>query len=259
MMRSLHIARTGLDAQQLQLDIISNNLANVNTTGYKRSQAVFEDLLYQIVRQPGAQSSQQTQIPSGLQLGTGVRAVATQKLFTQGGVDQTDNPLDISIEGRGFFQILLPDGTTAYTRAGNFQIDGQGVLVTANGYQLQPAITVPTDLQSLTVGRDGVVTATLVSGATQQLGQIQLANFVNPSGLLSTGENLFIETVASGAPQINNPGVNGVGNLNHKYKETSNVNVGEELVNMVIAQRAFELNSRAITTSDQMLQRLTQL
>lgn len=259
MMRSLHIARTGLDAQQLQLDIISNNLANVNTTGYKRSQAVFEDLLYQIVRQPGAQSSQQTQIPSGLQLGTGVRAVATQKLFTQGGVDQTDNPLDISIEGRGFFQILLPDGTTAYTRAGNFQIDGQGMLVTANGYQLQPAITVPQELQTLTVGRDGVVTATLISGAVQQLGQIQLANFVNPAGLLSTGENLFIETVASGAPQVNNPGVNGVGNLNHKYKETSNVNVGEELVNMVIAQRAFELNSRAISTSDQMLQRLTQL
>lgn len=259
MMRALHIARTGLDAQQLQLDIISNNLANVSTAGYKRGQAVFEDLLYQVVRQPGAQSTQQTQIPSGLQIGVGVKAIATQKLFSQGGVEQTDNPLDIAIDGRGFFQILMPDGTTAYTRAGNFQIDGQGTLVTPNGYQLQPAITIPADLQTLTVGRDGVVTATLQTGAIQQLGQIQLANFVNPTGLLSTGENLFTETVASGAPQINNPGLNGLGFLSHKFKETSNVNVGEELVNMIIAQRSFELNSRAITTSDQMLQRLTQL
>lgn len=259
MIRALHIARTGLDAQQLQLDIISNNLANVSTAGYKRGQAVFEDLLYQVVRQPGAQSSQQTQIPSGLQVGVGVKAVATQKLFSQGGVEQTDNPLDVAIDGRGFFQILMPDGTTAYTRAGNFQVDSQGALVTPNGYQLQPAITIPSDLQTLTIGRDGVVSATLQNGTIQQLGQIQLANFVNPAGLLSVGENLFSETVASGAPQVNNPGTNGLGVLNHKFKEISNVNVGEELVSMIIAQRSFELNSRAITTSDQMLQRLTQL
>ena len=259
MIRALHIARTGLDAQQLQLDVISNNLANVSTAGFKRGQAVFEDLLYQVIRQPGAQSSQQTQIPSGLQLGVGVKAIATQKLFSQGGVEQTDNPFDVSIDGRGFFQILMPDGSTAYTRAGNFQVDSQGALVTANGYQLQPAITIPSDLQTLTIGRDGVVSATLQNGTIQQLGQIQLANFVNPTGLLSVGENLFTETVASGAPQVNNPGTNGLGVLNHKFKETSNVNVGEELVNMIIAQRSFELNSRAITTSDQMLQRLTQL
>ncbi|MBI5937261.1 MAG: flagellar basal-body rod protein FlgG [Betaproteobacteria bacterium] len=259
MMRSLHIARTGLDAQQLQLDTISNNLANISTTGFKRGQAVFEDLLYQVIRQPGAQSSQQTQVPSGLQLGVGVRAIATQKLFSQGGMEQTDNPLDMSIDGRGFFQILMPDGSTAYTRSGNFQIDGQGTLVTPNGYQLQPAITIPPDLQTLTVGRDGVVSATLEDGTIQQLGQIQLANFVNPTGLLSVGENLYTETAASGAPQVNNPGTNGLGFLNHKFKETSNVNVAEELVSMIVAQRAFELNSRAITTSDQMLQRLTQL
>ncbi len=259
MLRSLHIARTGLDAQQTQLDVISNNLANVNTVGFKRGQAVFEDLLYQVIRQPGAQSSQQTQIPSGLQLGVGVQTVATEKLFGQGGVQQTENPLDVAINGRGFYQILMPDGSTAYTRSGAFQVDSQGMLVTSSGYQLQPAITIPSDLQTLTIGRDGVVSATLSNGTVQQLGQIQLANFVNPAGLLSTGENLFTETAASGAPQVNNPGTNGLGVLNQKFTESSNVNVAEELVNMIVAQRAFELNSRAITTSDQMLQRLTQL
>ncbi len=259
MLRSLHIARTGLDAQQTQLDVISNNLANVNTVGFKRGQAVFEDLLYQVIRQPGAQSSQQTQIPSGLQLGVGVQTVATEKLFGQGGVQQTENPLDVAINGRGFYQILMPDGSTAYTRSGAFQVDSQGMLVTSSGYQLQPAITIPSDLQTLTIARDGVVSATLSNGTVQQLGQIQLANFVNPAGLLSTGENLFTETAASGAPQVNNPGTNGLGVLNQKFTESSNVNVAEELVNMIVAQRAFELNSRAITTSDQMLQRLTQL
>ena len=259
MFRSLHIARTGLDAQQTQLDVISNNLANINTVGFKRGQAIFEDLLYQVIRQPGAQSSQQTQVPSGLQLGVGVKTVATEKLYSQGGMQQTENSLDLAIDGRGFFQVLMPDGSTAYTRSGAFQIDSQGTMVTSSGYQLQPAITIPSDLQTLTIGRDGVVSATLTNGTTQQLGQIQLANFVNPAGLLGVGENLFNETAASGAPQVNNPGTNGLGFLNHKFIETSNVNVAEELVNMIVAQRAFELNSRAITTSDQMLQRLTQL
>lgn len=259
MLRSLHIARTGLDAQQTQLDVISNNLANVNTTGFKRGQAVFEDLLYQVIRQPGAQSSQQTQVPSGLQLGVGVKTVATEKLHSQGGMQQTENPFDIAIDGRGFFQILMPDGSTAYTRSGVFQVDSQGTLVTSSGYAVQPAITIPSDLQALTIGRDGVVSVSLSNGTIQQLGQIQLANFVNPAGLLSTGENLYTETAASGAPQVNNPGTNGLGILNHKFVENSNVNVAEELVNMIVAQRSFELNSRAITTSDQMLQRLTQL
>lgn len=259
MMRSLNIARTGLDAQQTQLDVISNNLANISTVGFKRGQAVFEDLLYQVIRQPGAQSSQQTQVPSGLQLGVGVQAVATEKLHSQGAMQQTENPLDIGINGRGFFQILMPDGSTAYTRSGSFQVDSQGALVTASGYAIQPAITIPSDLVSLTIGRDGVVSATLSNGTVQQLGQIQLASFVNPAGLLSTGENLYTETAASGAPQVNNPGTNGLGTLNHKFVEGANVNVAEELVNMIVAQRAFELNSRAITTSDQMLQRLTQL
>ncbi len=260
MFRALHIARTGLDAQQTQLDVISNNLANVSTTGFKKARAVFEDLLYQVIRQPGAQSSQQTQLPSGFQLGVGVRSVATERLHTQGSLQQTGNVLDMAINGRGFFQILMPDGSTAYTRDGSFQMDSQGVLVTASGYAVQPGITFPTDAQVITVARDGTVSVTQPGNATPTtLGQLQLATFVNPTGLQSLGENLFGETAASGTPQVGNPGENGVGVLNQNFVETSNVNVAEELVNMIVAQRAFELNSRAITTSDQMLQRLTQI
>ena len=260
MMRSLHIARTGLDAQQTQLDVISNNLANVSTTGFKKSRAVFEDLLYQVIRQPGAQSSQQTQLPSGLQLGLGVQTVATERIFNQGNLQSTGNSLDVAISGRGFFQILMPDGTTAYTRDGSFQVDSQGQLVTASGYPVQPNITIPQDALTVAIGRDGTVSVTQ-PGATapNNLGQIQLASFVNTAGLQSLGENLFAETAASGAPQANIPGTNGLGLLNQAMVETSNVNVAEELVNMIVAQRAFELNSRAITTSDQMLQRLTQI
>lgn len=260
MFRALHIARTGLDAQQTQLDVISNNLANVSTTGFKKARAVFEDLLYQVIRQPGAQSSQQTQLPSGFQLGVGVRSVATERLHTQGSLQQTGNVLDMAINGRGFFQILMPDGSTAYTRDGSFQMDSQGALVTASGYAVQPGITFPTDAQVIAVARDGTVSVTQPGNATPTtLGQLQLATFVNPTGLQSLGENLFGETAASGTPQVGNPGENGVGVLNQNFVETSNVNVAEELVNMIVAQRAFELNSRAITTSDQMLQRLTQI
>lgn len=260
MIRSLWIARTGLDAQQTQLDVISNNLANVSTNGFKRSRAVFEDLLYQTVRQPGAQSSQQTQIPSGLQIGTGVRPVSTARIFTQGNLQQTGNPMDVAINGNGFFQILMPDGTIAYTRDGSFQQDNQGQLVTSSGYPLQPNITIPPNALTLTVGKDGVVSVTLPGQTNaQQLGQIQLASFINPGGLQSVGENLFQETAASGAPQPNIPGTNGLGSLNQNYVETSNVNVAEELVTMIQTQRAYEMNTKVVSTSDAMLGRLTQL
>lgn len=257
MIRSLWVAKTGLDAQQTQLDVISNNIANVSTNGFKRARAVFEDLLYQTIRQPGAQSSQQTTIPSGLQLGTGVRPIATEKIFAQGNLNQTSNPLDIAINGQGFFQIQMPDGTLAYTRDGSFQKDANGQLVTSSGYPLSPAVTIPSNATSVTVGRDGVMSV-IQAGATSptQIGTIQIASFVNPGGLQSSGENLFVETASSGTPTPNTPGTNGVGLLSQGYVETSNVNVAEELVNMIQAQRAYEMNSKVITTSDQMLQKL---
>ena len=261
MLRSLYIARTGLDAQQTQLDVISNNLANVSTTGFKKGRAVFEDLLYQVIRQPGAQSSQQTQLPSGFQLGVGARTVATERIQTQGALQSTGNSLDLAINGRGFLQVQMPDGSVAYTRDGSLQLDNQGTLVTAGGYPVIPQMQIPADTQLVTVSRDGIVTITQPGNppTNTQIGQIQLANFVNPVGLLSSGENLYVETASSGSPQLNNPGTNGLGVINQSFVETSNVNVAEELVNMIVAQRAFELNSRAITTSDQMLQKLTQL
>jgi flagellar basal-body rod protein FlgG len=260
MIRSLWIARTGLDAQQTSMDVIANNLANVSTNGFKRARPIFEDLLYQTLRQPGAQSSQSTQIPSGLQLGTGVRPVSTARIHTQGAVQQTGNDLDVAIDGAGFLQILLPDGTTAYTRDGSFQKDNQGQIVTSSGYQLQPAITIPANALSVTIGKDGVVSITQPgSSATVQVGTIQLATFVNVGGLQSVGENLFLETASSGTPTPSTPGTNGAGVLNHRYVETSNVNVAEELVTMIQTQRAYELNSKVVSTSDQMLSRLTQL
>ncbi|MBC3870152.1 MULTISPECIES: flagellar basal-body rod protein FlgG [Undibacterium] len=260
MIRSLWIAKTGLDAQQTQMDVITNNLANVSTTGFKRSRAVFEDLLYQTLRQPGAQSSQQTQLPSGLQLGTGVRPVATERIFTQGNLQQTGNAKDVAIQGQGFFSVLMPDGTTAYTRDGSFQMDSQGQLVTSSGFVIQPAITIPANAQTITVGRDGTVSVTQPGSNTPvQVGSLQLTTFINPTGLLSMGENLYVETAASGSPSTNVPGTNGAGLLTQNFVETSNVNVAEELVNMIQTQRAYEINSKAITTSDQMLQKLTQL
>jgi flagellar basal-body rod protein FlgG len=260
MIRSLWISKTGLDAQQTQLDVISNNLANVSTNGFKRSRAVFEDLLYQTMRQPGAQSSQQTQIPEGLQIGTGVRPIATARIFTQGNLQQTGNSLDIAINGQGFFQVLMPDGTTAYTRDGSFHVDSQGQMVTSNGFTLQPPVTIPAGALSVTVAVDGTVTVTQSgSAAATQVGAIQLANFVNPGGLSALGQNLFGETAASGTPNTGTPGVTGMGQLSQGYVETSNVNVVEELVSMIQTQRAYEINSKAISTSDQMLQRLSQL
>lgn len=260
MIRSLWISKTGLDAQQTQMDVISNNLANVSTSGFKRSRAVFEDLLYQTLRQPGAQSSQQTQLPSGLQLGTGVRPVATERVFTQGNLQQTSNSKDIAIQGSGFFQVLLPDGATAYTRDGSFQVDSQGQLVTSSGFVIQPALTIPANVESITVGRDGTVSVTQPGSAQPvQVGSLQLATFINPAGLQAMGENLYVETAASGSANTNTPGTNGAGLLSQGYVETSNVNVVEELVNMIQTQRAYEINSKAITTSDQMLQKLAQL
>ncbi|HID81007.1 MAG TPA: flagellar basal-body rod protein FlgG [Chromatiales bacterium] len=252
---ALWSAKTGLDAQQTRMTVISNNLANANTTGFKRDRAVFEDLLYQNVRQAGAQSSQDTQLPSGLSVGTGVRVVATEKLFTQGNVTTTENPMDMAIQGRGFFEILMPDGSTAYTRDGSFQIDSQGQMVNSNGFALQPGITIPENTTSLTIGLDGTVSA-VVSGSTTptQLGQIQLVDFINPVGLQAKGGNLFGETAASGSPQTGTPGLNGLGTLIQGSVETSNVNVVEELVNMIETQRAYEINSKAISTTDGMLQ-----
>ncbi len=260
MIRSLWIARTGLDAQQTSMDVIANNLANVSTNGFKRARPIFEDLLYQTLRQPGAQSSQSTQIPSGLQLGTGVRPVSTARIHIQGALQQTGNDLDVAIDGAGFLQILLPDGSTAYTRDGSFQKDNQGQIVTSNGYPLQPAITIPANALSVTIGKDGVVSVTQPgTAATVQVGSLQLATFVNVGGLQSVGENLFMETASSGAPTPSTPGTNGAGTLNHRYVETSNVNVAEELVTMIQTQRAYELNSKVVSTSDQMLAKLTQL
>ena len=260
MIRSLWIARTGLDAQQTSLDVIANNLANVSTNGFKRARPVFEDLLYQTLRQPGAQSSQSTQIPSGLQLGTGVQPISTARIHTQGSLQQTGNDLDVAINGAGFLQILLPDGTTAYTRDGSLQKDNQGQLVTSNGYPVQPNITIPPNALTVTIGTDGVVSVTQSgTAATTQVGSLQLATFINVGGLQSIGENLFLETASSGAPTPSTPGSNGAGVLNQRYVETSNVNVAEELVSMIQTQRAYELNSKVVSTSDQMLARLTQL
>ncbi|HHA3413182.1 TPA: flagellar basal-body rod protein FlgG [Salmonella enterica subsp. enterica serovar Muenchen] len=260
MIRSLWIAKTGLEAQQTNMDIISNNLANVSTNGFKRQRAVFEDLLYQTLRQPGAQSSEQTTIPSGLQLGTGVRPVATERIHSQGSLAQTNNTKDVAIQGSGFIQILMPDGTTAYTRDGSFQFDQNGQLVTSSGYPIQPTITIPQDAKTLTIGNDGIVSVTVSGQAMpQQVGQLTLCTFVNESGLESVGENLYRETQSSGAPNESTPGTNGAGTLKQGYVEASNVNVAEELVNMIQTQRAYEINSKAVSTSDQMLQRLTQL
>ncbi|MFM9917106.1 MAG: flagellar basal-body rod protein FlgG [Rhizobacter sp.] len=260
MMRSLWISKTGMEAQQTQLDAISNNLANVSTNGYKKSHAVFEDLMYQNMRQAGANSSEQTTLPTGLQLGLGTRAVATSRSFAQGNLQQTTNPLDVAVKGNGFFEVQLPDGTTGYTRDGSFQVSAQGQLVTNNGYTVSPGITIPTTAQSVTIGNDGTVSVTLPGQALpQNVGQLQLASFVNPAGLEPKGQNLYAETAASGTPNAGAPGANGLGSLQQGFVETSNVNVVEELVSMIQTQRAYELNSKAISTSDQMLQKLGQL
>ncbi len=260
MMKSLWIAKTGLSAQQTQLDVISNNLANVGTSGFKRSRAVFEDLMYQTTRAAGAQSSQQTQVASGMQVGTGVRAVAAERLFTQGSLQQTNNPKDVAINGAGFLQVLMPDGTTAYTRDGSLQISPEGQLVTSSGYLVQPAVTIPAGVTNISIGSDGIVTVQQQGSAQRvQAGSLQLASFSNPAGLEARGENLYLETASSGTPNVVTPGTAGTGMLMQGYVETSNVNVVEELVNMIQTQRAYEINSKAINAADQMLQRLGQL
>ena len=257
-MESLWVAKTGLEAQQTRMTVVSQNLANVNTTGYKRQRAMFEDLLYQNVVQSGGSTSQQTETPTGLNLGTGVRVVATDRQFSQGNIVTTGNPFDIAVQGNGFFEVLLPDGTQAYTRDGTFQIDADGQLVTSSGYTVQPSVTIPPGAETVTIGVDGVVSAVLSGQADSiQVGTLQLTDFVNPAGLQPHGQNLYKETVSSGPPQPGTPGLNGLGTLLQGSLETSNVNVVEELVSMIETQRAYEMNSRAIETADQMLQTLT--
>lgn len=261
MMRSLWVSKSGMEAQQTQLDHISNNLANSATNGYKQSHAVFEDLMYQNLRQSGANSSDQTTLPTGLQAGLGVRAVATSRQFTQGSLQQTGNNLDVAIQGKGFFEITLPDGSTGYTRDGAFQIDNQGRIVTNNGYPVNvQGGTIPADATSITIANDGTITATVPNTTTpQRIGQFQLSTFINPNGLDPKGQNLFAQTEASGAPQSGTPNTDNLGSLSQGFVETSNVNVVQELVTMIQTQRAYELNSKAIQTSDQMLQKLGQL
>ncbi|GBL59721.1 flagellar basal-body rod protein FlgG [Pseudomonas citronellolis] len=259
MLPALWVSKTGLSAQDMNLTTISNNLANVSTTGFKRDRAEFQDLLYQIKRQPGAQSTQDSQLPSGLQLGTGVRIVGTQKNFTAGSLQTTDNPLDMAVNGRGFFQVLTPDGTVAYTRDGSFHLNSDGQIVTSNGNALEPAIVVPAETQTFTVGNDGTVSVTVAGNSQPQIiGNIQTADFINPAGLQATGNNLFLETAASGAPQVGTPGLNGLGTVQQNTLENSNVSVVEEMVNMITTQRAYEMNSKVISTADQMLSFITQ-
>ncbi len=257
--RALWVAKTGLETQQTRMAVISNNLANVSTTGFKRGRGIFQDLIYQNIRQPGGKTSENTNLPSGLMLGSGVRTVATEKLFSQGNFIQTENSFDVAIEGRGFLQIQMPNGEIGYTRDGSFRLDSQGQLVTASGYPVEPAITVPANALSVSISNDGVVTATLPGQvAENQIGNLQLADFVNPTGLQPIGGNLFIETVSSGNPLTGTPGLDGLGSLIQGSLESSNVNVVEELVNMIETQRAYEMNSKAVAAVDGMLKNLTQ-
>ena len=260
MMRSLFIAKTGMEAQQTQLDAISNNLANASTNGYKSSRAVFEDLMYQNLRQAGANGTDQTTLPVGLQMGLGTRAVATSRNFSQGNLQQSGNTLDLAISGHGFFQLQMPDGTIGYTRDGSFQLSATGQLVTNNGYPVLPGITIPATATSTTIASDGTVSVILPATSTPTVvGKLLTANFINPAGLDPLGQNVYAETAASGAPTTGTPGLTGLGNLQQGFVETSNVNVVEELVGMIQTQRAYELNSKAIKTSDDMLASLTQL
>ena len=260
MINSLWISKTGMEAQQMQLDVISNNLANSSTNGFKRASAVFEDLMYQNLRQAGSNSSEQSQLPTGLQVGLGVRTVATSRSFAQGALQQSGNKLDVAVQGNGFFQVTMPDGTTNYTRDGSFQVDSQGRLVTATGLPIANGVTVPANATGISIGNDGTVTAQIPGNTTPQaIGTIALASFINPAGLDPKGGNLYAESVASGQPNTGTPGANGLGTLMQGYVETSNVNVVQELVTMIQTQRAYEMNSKAIQTSDQMLQKLGQL
>jgi len=255
MFRSLWIAATGMEAQQLHIDVISNNLANANTIGFKKGRVDFEDLLYQDVKIPGAFSSPATQVPTGIQIGQGVRPVATQKIFTMGNLQQTGNPLDLAIEGDGFFQVETPDGKTAYTRNGTFKLDKDGNIVTSDGYLIQPAISIPTGTTAIYVSADGIVSVTSGGSSTPTtVGNIELARFINPAGLQAIGKNLFLQTPSSGDPQTGVPGGDGMGTIAQGFLEMSNVSVVDEMVNMIVAQRAYEINSKSIQTADDMLQ-----
>lgn len=260
MINSLWISKTGMEAQQMQLDVISNNLANSSTNGYKKSHAVFEDLMYQNLRQVGSNTSEQSTLPTGLQLGLGVRTVATSRSFAQGNLQQTSNNLDVAIQGNGFFQVTMPDGTTGYTRDGAFQIDNTGRLVTSNGLPILNGITIPANATNVSISQGGAVSATVPGNVTpQSIGTITLASFINPAGLEPKGQNIYAESAASGQPNAGTAGANGLGQLAQGFVETSNVNVVQELVTMIQTQRAYEMNSKAIQTSDQMLQKLGQL
>ena len=256
---AMHIARTGLDAQDMRMRVISNNLANVNTTAFKKDRASFETLAYQVVTAPGAASTAQTQYATGINMGTGVRIQGTARMDTQGALNTTGNALDMAIDGEGFFQVQMPDGTLGYTRAGNFSRSAQGQLITSEGYQVMPGITVPDGATSITVGTDGTVTATL-QGQTDasQLGQLQVATFPNPAGLQAKGDNYLTETSASGAAEVGIPGQNGAGTIRQGMLEGSNVNVVEELVDMIECQRAYEVNSKMISATDDMLKYVNQ-
>lgn len=260
MMPALWIAKTGLDAQQTNISVISNNLANASTVGYKKARPIFEDLLYQKINQPGGRSSADTELPTGLMVGVGAKVTSTQKTFTQGDVQTTDNALDIMISGSGFFEIELPDGTTAYTRNGQFAMDDEGTLVTSgSGYTVQPAIQIPDNATSITISSDGQVSVSIVGQAENQvLGQLNVSRFVNPQGLEPIGENLFLETQSSGAPIQGIAGQDGMGSIKQGMLETSNVNVTEELVNLIQAQRVYEMNSKILSAVDDMLSSLNQ-
>ncbi|ATX77265.1 flagellar basal-body rod protein FlgG [Reinekea forsetii] len=258
-MKALWVGKTGLEAQDIALSTISNNMANASTTGFKKERAVFEDLIYQIQRQPGAQSSQNTQLPSGLQLGTGVRTVGTQKVFMQGDLNTTEQPLDMAINGRGFFQVMLPDGNISYTRDGTFHIDADGNMVTANGYLVEPNIVIPDQAKTITVGTDGIVTAVSAGDNDPvEIGNIEVVDFVNPAGLQALGNNLFLATAASGQAAAGVPSLDGFGAIIQGALENSNVTIVEEMVDMISTQRAYEMNSKVVSTADQMLGFITQ-
>ncbi|MEC4685251.1 MAG: flagellar basal-body rod protein FlgG [Nitrospirota bacterium] len=255
MIRSLFIAATGMEAQKLNIDVIANNLANVNTPGYKRSRADFQELMYEEIKTPGAASADGTQLPSGIQIGLGVRPVAVQKLFEQGDFTPTGNPLDMVVEGDGFFQIVKPDGEIAYTRAGAFKLDSEGRIVTSEGYPMEPEITIPSDTTQITINSDGSINATQPgSSAPTEVGQLEIAKFSNPGGLKSIGKNLFEETASSGVPTTGVAGTEGLGTIQQGFIELSNVNIVDEMVQMIVSQRAYEINSKVVQAADDMMQ-----
>lgn len=255
MIRSLFTAATGMEAQKINIDVIANNLANVNTVGFKRGRADFQELIYQSIKTPGTASAEGAQVPTGIQVGLGVKPIAVQKMFDQGDFVHTGNPLDFVIEGDGFFQISMPDGTVAYSRSGAFKLDNEGRIVNSDGYPIEPALTIPANTLNINVSSDGRISVVQAGSITPvEIGQIELARFINPGGLKAIGKNLFIATESSGEATTGNPSTEGLGTINQGFIELSNVNVVQEMVNMIISQRAYEINSKAVQASDEMLQ-----